>query len=459
MITIAGLGSSTHIPIGVAALLQAAPLVYARTAQHPALTGLAVASYTAFDDLLALPDAAQRIADALEACVGDVLYLVPGHPRIADATVAAIVGRVPQRCRILPGEHPIDAYAAELGFHGAAANAQWCDALAFVPLPDTRASWATFHTSAPYVPRVTPSPVRPHAEAWICNIDTPQIATAVLLHLRAVYHSETRCALLRGQGSVEWSTVGGVHPPTHYPVTLYIAAAAPLENLRTADGIGYVIERLLGPAGCPWDHEQTPQSLRRTLLEEAYEAIDALDRADDGSLVEELGDVLLNILMQAEMARQSGRFTMEDVYAAVTTKFVRRHPHVFGDVAANDSEAVLQNWYAIKATESAGTATPKSPLAGVPVALPALTATSALINKSKRYGMVIAGTTADIAHETIGAQLFAIAVSAAQHNLDAEAALREINARYRRRVDALYARDGHLNGQTEELWRDADSDA
>jgi uncharacterized protein YabN with tetrapyrrole methylase and pyrophosphatase domain len=132
---------------------------------------------------------------------------------------------------------------------------------------------------------------------------------------------------------------------------------------------------------------------------------------------------------------------------------------VFGDVAANDSEAVLKNWYAIKATESAGTETPKSPLAGVPLALPALTTTSALINKSKRYGMIIAGTTADIAYETIGAQLFAIAVSAAQHNLDAEAALREINTRYRRRVDALYARDGHLNGQTEELWRDADSDA
>jgi tetrapyrrole methylase family protein/MazG family protein len=458
MITIAGLGSSAYIPTGVAALVQAAPLVYARTAQHPALSTLPVESFTAFDDLLALPDAAQRNADVLESSEGDVLYLVPGHPRIADATVAAIVARVPQRCRIVPGEHPIDAFAAELGFHGAAANAQWCDALAFVPLPDARVSWATFHSDHPYVARVTPTPVRPHAEAWICNIDTPHSAQAVLLHLRAVYQSETRCALLRGQGSVEWSTIGAVHPPTHYPVTLYIAAAEPLDNLRSTDGIGYVIERLLGPGGCPWDHEQTPQSLRRTLLEETYEAIDALDRADDVSLVEELGDVLLNILMQAEMARQSGRFSIEDVYAAVTTKFVRRHPHVFGNVAANDSEAVLQNWYAIKATESAGTATPKSPLAGVPLALPALTATSALINKSKRYGMVITGTAEATAHEKLGAQLFALAVHAAQHNLDAEAALREVNARYRRRVDALYARDGHLHGQSEELWRDADSD-
>ena len=459
MITIAGLGSSTILPMGVAALVQSAPLVYTRTAQHPALTALPATSYTGFDDLLAVPDAAQRIADALEACAGDVLYLVPGHPRIADATVAAIVARVPQRCRILPGQQPIDAYAAELGIHGAADNAQWCDALAFVPLPDTRASWATFHTSTPYVPRVTPIPVRPHAEAWICNIDNLHLAEAVLVHLRAAYQREARCALLRGHGSVEWSTVGDVHPPTDYPVTLYIAAAEPLDNRRTPDGIGYVIERLLGPAGCPWDHEQTPQSLRRTLLEEAYEAIDALDRADDGSLVEELGDVLLNILMQAEMARQAGRFTMEDVYAAVTTKFVRRHPHVFGDVAAADSEAVLKNWYAIKATETSHTATPKSPLAGVPLALPALTATSALINKSKRYGMVITGTAEATAHETLGAQLFALAVHAAQYNLDAEAALREVNARYRRRVDMLYARDGHLNGQTEELWRDADTDA
>ena len=149
--------------------------------------------------------------------------------------------------------------------------------------------------------------------------------------------------------------------------------------------------------------------------------------------------------MQAEMARQAGRFGMEDVYAAVTTKFVRRHPHVFDDVSADDSEAVLKHWYAIKATESQGSHAPKSPLAGVPLALPALTATSALINKSKRYGMLLHGM-ADTAptEADLGEQLFAIAVRAAYHNLDAEAALRDINSRYRRRVDALYSRDAHL---------------
>jgi NTP pyrophosphatase (non-canonical NTP hydrolase) len=143
-----------------------------------------------------------------------------------------------------------------------------------------------------------------------------------------------------------------------FPVTLYLAAAEPLTNQRQCRWHRLCDYPLAGAGGCPWDHEQTPQSLRRTLLEETYEAIDALDRGDDASLLEELGDVLLNILMQAEMARQAGRFSMGDVYTQVTAKFIRRHPHVFGDVSAADSEAVLQNWYRIKQSE-AGSDTPK----------------------------------------------------------------------------------------------------
>ena len=244
---------------------------------------------------------------------------------------------------------------------------------------------------------------------------------------------------------------------TTFPCTLFVPPLAPLDNVRSPDGIAYVILRLLGPAGCPWDHEQTPQSLRGTLLEETYEALDALDRGDDASLIEELGDIVLNILMQAEMARQAGRFSMSDVYAQVATKFIRRHPHVFGDVDARDSETVLNNWYAIKQTEGKLSDRPKSPLAGVPSTLPALSAATAMIHKSKRYGLTLTKvsdqppTLADI-----GEQLFQIAVNAAYHSLDAESALREVNARYRAQVDALFGRDGHLNGQTQELWRDAD---
>ena len=460
MITIAGLGFTSELPVGVAALVQATPLVYLRTTAHPALGALVGREAHAYDALLDSPDAADHIATLLLAHDEDVLYLVPGHPRIAEATVAALVAKAPQRCRIIAGQHPIDAYADDLGIHGAASNAQWCDALAFVPILDEGVSWSTFHIDTPYQARITPHPVRAHAEAWICNVSSGVLFSHICTQLRSHYPAEARCALLRGHGSVEWTTIGAMTPPQEFPLTLYIPAVAALENTRSVDGIVSVVERLLGPGGCPWDHEQTPASLRRTLLEETYEAIDAIDRGDDQSLAEELGDVLLNLLMQTEMARQAGRFTLEDVYAAVTTKFIRRHPHVFGDVAAHDAEAVLKHWYRIKATEGDGATTPKSPLAGVPLALPALTATAALINKSKRYGMQLQGmTSAPIDEGRMGEQLFAIAVAAAHHNLDAESALRAINAQYRRRVDALYGRDQHLNGQSQELWRDADSDA
>ncbi|MFM2308154.1 MAG: hypothetical protein RLY87_274 [Chloroflexota bacterium] len=457
MITIAGLGYRSELPVGVAAFMQATPLVYLRTTKHPALGDLSQIAFQSCDALLDAPDAASEIARQLLAIESDVLYLVPGHPRVADETVAALVGRAPHRCRIIAGEHPIDAYADELGLHGASGTVQWTDALAWVPIPDTRDSWATFHAGQ-YPPRVTPIPVRPHADAWICNVTSAVLYGHVCAVLRSHYPAAARCAFLRGHGLVEWTTIGTMQAPTTYPLTICIPAVPALENVRSADGILYVIERLLGPGGCPWDHEQTPESLRRTLLEETYEAIDAIDRGDDRSLVEELGDILLNILMQTEMARQAARFRLEDVYEAVTTKFIRRHPHVFGDVAAHDSEAVLKNWYAIKATEGDATTAAKSPLAGVPLALPALTATSALINKSKRYGMHLGDMASDPPSvEQLGEQLFALAVTAAHHNLDAESALRAVNAAYRRRVDALYVRDGHLNGQTQELWRDADS--
>lgn len=459
MITIAGLGISATLPDGVAALVQSAPLVCVRSTQHPAYPALGRQDLVAFDGLLAFPDAPARIAAALLAYETDVLYLVPGHPRVADATVAALVAAAPQRCRILPAAHPVDSYADMLGIHAAAANAQWCDAIAYTPLHDSRAAWATFHTSSPFVPVLTPAPVRPHAEAWILHITDATLFAHVHNQLRHSYRDEAHSALIRGNHTVEWTTIGAMQPPETYPCALFLPAVEPLDNLRTADGITYIIERLLGPGGCHWDHEQTPQSLRRTLLEETYETIDALDRGDLASLREELGDVLLNLLMQAEMARQAGHFSLDDVYAQVATKFIRRHPHVFGDMAAANSEAVLNNWYKIKASEG-GAETTKSPLAGVPLTLPALTATAAMLNKSKRYGMQIADMPAAApAADLLGEQLFAIAVVAAQHNLDAEAALREINARYRSRVDTLYARDGHLNGQTQELWRDADRNA
>lgn len=453
MIHIVGLGTSAHLDSGVAALVQQTPLVYVRTAKHPAIAEI-TCPYQAFDDVLCQPNGIQQIVEMLQDQPTDVVYAVPGHPRWGDNTVRALLQQLPNRCVIHAAPLPLDVWAPMVGDAGGAS--QVCDAVQFILPADERVAWSTMQLQQPYQPHLVPLPIRPHESAWICHIHNADIATQVCLHLNDAYTEAHQVALITSHNQVAWMRLDAVVTWQQWPVTMYLPALAAIDNHRTPDGIAYIILRLLGPGGCPWDHEQTPQSLRRTLLEETYETIDALDRGDDASLVEELGDVLLNLLMQAEMARQAGRFGMADVYAQVSAKFIRRHPHVFGDMVAKDTETVLNNWYKIKQKETAQSDQPRSPLAGVPLALPALTATGALINKSKRYGMQVVGALPDAPTlAELGEQLFAIAVTATHHNLDAEAALREINARYRQRVDELYATDGHLNGQTQELWRDA----
>ena len=114
-----------------------------------------------------------------------------------------------------------------------------------------------------------------------------------------------------------------------------------------------IIAQLRAPGGCPWDQKQTHESLRECLLEEAQEVIDAINNKDDANLCEELGDVLLQVVMHAQIAAEEGRFTMDDVVQGVSEKMVRRHPHVFGDIKVDSVEEGLELWNAIKAQEKA----------------------------------------------------------------------------------------------------------
>ena len=114
-----------------------------------------------------------------------------------------------------------------------------------------------------------------------------------------------------------------------------------------------IMRKLRAPDGCPWDREQTHQTLKPYLIEEAYEVLDAIDANDDRALAEELGDVLLQVVFHAQVASEDDRFTVEDVARAISEKLERRHPHVFGDVKADTPEAVLKNWDAIKKEEKA----------------------------------------------------------------------------------------------------------
>ena len=146
-----------------------------------------------------------------------------------------------------------------------------------------------------------------------------------------------------------------------------------------------VIATLRGENGCPWDREQTHTSLKSTLIEETYETVEAIDSAQPDKLKEELGDLLLNIMLQAQIAAENRDFDIYDVIDTLTEKLIRRHPHVFGDVNVENSDDVVKNWEAIKKEES-GYEDRESVLDGIPIALPALLRGQKIQKRAARVG-------------------------------------------------------------------------
>jgi MazG family protein len=148
-----------------------------------------------------------------------------------------------------------------------------------------------------------------------------------------------------------------------------------------------VMRRLRAPDGCPWDREQTNESLKSDLIEEAYEVIDAIESGNPAELEEELGDLLLQVVFHSQICEEDGQFDFSGVATAIADKLVRRHPHVFGEVEVSDSDEVLQNWDAIKKTEKQGEGdAPRSIVAGIPRHLPALQKAHQIQKRAARAG-------------------------------------------------------------------------
>lgn len=245
-----------------------------------------------------------------------------------------------------------------------------------------------------------------------------------------------------------------------------------------------IMRLLRAPGGCPWDAEQTHASIRRNFLEETYEALDALDRDDPVDMCEELGDVLMQVAFHAQIERERGRFTMDDVVDGVARKLVYRHPHVFGDTKVEDSQEVLVNWEALKRKEKSQ-ATTADAIEAVPHTLPALWRAEKISKKATKAGFrwdsaagalgkleeearelreaVEAGEDADLPHgvrKELGDLLFIAANLAQLAGVDPEDALHracdKFDARFRRveeRADKPLTEYGE--GELVELWRSA----
>lgn len=184
-----------------------------------------------------------------------------------------------------------------------------------------------------------------------------------------------------GELAQDFRWLGAADEPTQGSCVL----AAPAASVHAGGVIGLieVAERLQAPGGCPWDREQTHETLKQHLIEEAYEAADAIERGDLEALIEELGDVLLQPLMHAEFSRRHGGWGIEDVAQLEAEKLVRRHPHVYGDLEVSGSSEVLQNWDQIKKSEKSADA---SVLGGIPAAMPALHRAHEISKRAARCG-------------------------------------------------------------------------
>ena len=224
-----------------------------------------------------------------------------------------------------------------------------------------------------------------------------------------------------------------------------------------------VMERLRAEAGCPWDREQTHETLKQYLLEESYEVLEAIDAGDDDDLCKELGYVLLPIVFHAQIASEENRFNIDDVCRAIVKKLIHRHPHVFGDAQVDDSDHVVTNWERLKRAERGGVDSAPSVLDGVPKLLPALLRAQRVQEKASRVGFdwhEIAGPLQKVSEEfeelrrewdpapaspaersrckeELGDLLFALVNVARFQKLSPEDALRQAVGKFERRFRAL----------------------
>lgn len=242
------------------------------------------------------------------------------------------------------------------------------------------------------------------------------------------------------------------------PLQIYAPAPPPSSSPADFDALRLVMARLRDPeTGCPWDREQTPLTLRKYLIEEAYEVIEAIDGGDPAKLSEELGDLLLQVVFHAQLAEEAGTFALSDVSQSIVEKLIRRHPHVFGDLSVSGTDEVLQNWEQIKRGEP-GYETRASILDGIPPALPALMRALEVSKRVVKVGFewptvaevldkvdeelaelraeIVSGDTARTADEL--GDLFFTLVNVARHlKVDPEDALRRMTLRFATRFRAV----------------------
>jgi tetrapyrrole methylase family protein/MazG family protein len=290
----------------------------------------------------------------------------------------------------------------------------------------------------------------PSAPALIVNLNSQEAAAKVKRVLLTVYLSEHVVKVFTSSGAVESMSINQIdhNEAIAEGSSLYVP---PLGANTSFEEFQELIAHLRAPDGCPWDREQTHLSLRRNVIEETYEVVDALDAEDPKEMQEEFGDLMLQMVLQAQIANEAGEFRMADVVNGIITKLIARHPHVFGDMELSDANSVIANWEHIKSEERKTKGEERGILDGVAAALPALSQAEQYQSRVARVGFEwreIEGVLDKVAEEVqelreakdqaereaeYGDLLFVLVNLARRLKLDPEAALRTANGRFKRR--------------------------
>ncbi|NIK72187.1 MULTISPECIES: nucleoside triphosphate pyrophosphohydrolase [unclassified Paenibacillus] len=387
-ITVVGLGSGDpdQLTLGVWRRLQEAGTIYVRTERHPVMSLLREhqLAYTSFDSVYeqhdTFPEVYDTIADTLvrkaQEASAPILYAVPGHPMVAERTVQLLR----ERCsplgitlEIIGGESFLDQAFTRLGIDP-------IEGFALLDAADLKASH-----------------VQPRVHTIIGQVYDAYTASDVKLALMERYPDDYEVVVGHALGVTGEEQI--------LKVPLYELDRTPgFGNLsliwvprteddavlnRTFDRLHEIVAILRSPEGCPWDREQTHQSIRKNFIEELYEALEAIDNDDPDHMREEFGDVILQVMLHSQMEEETGAFSVYDVIESLNEKLIFRHPHVFGDRSAGDASEALGNWEQMKAEEKKRKGEDdarKSQLDGIPKDLPALMKAYHLQKKAAKVG-------------------------------------------------------------------------
>ncbi len=398
-ITVVGLGPADIDLLSLQALqaMQSCERVILRTRIHPAADKLADYNikFTSCDDFYethaSFDDVYKAVVKRVMSSDADTVFAVPGDPAVAERTVVmlreecgkagreiiiqpalGVLNLLFDRIGSDPGDGAIisDARSPELKFHYE------------TPAPDDHAA---FHGAQ--------LPVNPAVPTVWLQVDTPHVASELKLLLLDYYPPDHPVTVLTALGMAKDEQVITLaledldrgSAVINHLTSLFVPALKWEQRRHSITDLRRIMAMLRGEGGCPWDREQTMMSMRRTIIEEAYEVTEAIDRDDPDAIADELGDVLLNIIFVAQLGDEDGLFNFDDVMQALGDKLIRRHAHVFGDIEANNASAVLNSWENIKTGErkdkgAAGI------FDDVPLALPALARSQKLQKRAARVG-------------------------------------------------------------------------